>query len=68
MRREREMMVERCVARLPRRLKEAVILRFHQDLSYAEMSEILGRSETALRTRIFKALGRLRKCMRGHRP
>ena len=58
--RERQRTVERAIARLPRRLKETVLFRFYHGMSYAQMAEILGRSEATLRSRIHSALKRLR--------
>jgi len=62
--RERESVVERVIARLPRRAREAVLLRFCGEASYAEMSRILGSSEVALRSRVHDALKRLRHLLR----
>jgi RNA polymerase sigma-70 factor (ECF subfamily) len=57
---ECERQLERAVAQLPGRLRDAVLLRFYSGLSYAEMVPILGRGEIALRARVFKAVERLR--------
>ena len=59
--REAEVRAERLVAALPRRHKEAVVLRFYAEMSYAEMSQLLGRNEVTLRSRVFQALKRLRE-------
>ncbi len=56
---ERTRVVEKAVANLPRRQKEAVLLRFFSDLSYAEMGQILRRPEGTLRNRVHRALKQL---------
>lgn len=58
---ERRRQVREGLLRLPSRLREAVLLRFDQGLEYAEISRIVGRPETTVRSRVFHALKRLRK-------
>lgn len=59
--REREQQMEKTIARLPEKLRSAVLLRFYSDLDYSEMSKSLGGSEVAMRARIHKSLLLLRK-------
>ncbi len=49
------------VDRLPFDLKVAVALHFQQELSYPEIGETLGISVNAVRIRLYRALGALRK-------
>jgi RNA polymerase sigma-70 factor (ECF subfamily) len=48
---------------LPDRDREVVSLRYGSELEYAEMAEILGIREPAVRTRLWRALGRLREAL-----
>ncbi len=45
---------------LPRRQRAAVVLRFYEDLSYAEIAEVLQCSEATVRSQIHRALASLR--------
>jgi len=53
-------MLNRCMQTLPPDLREAVILRCYQDLSFEEVSEILGISLGATKMRVYRGLERLR--------
>jgi RNA polymerase sigma-70 factor (ECF subfamily) len=66
--REREARMHEAVAALSSRLREAVLLRFDQGLSYAEIAAILGRREVTIRSRVFHALRRLRAGLGEERP
>jgi RNA polymerase sigma-70 factor (ECF subfamily) len=57
---ERNHRVWREVASLPPKLREAVLLRFEQGLSHAEIAEIVGAPEVTVRSRVFLGLRRLR--------
>ena len=48
------------VAELPERDREVVSLRYGSGLETAEVAEVLGIKEAAVRTRLWRALGRLR--------
>jgi RNA polymerase sigma-70 factor, ECF subfamily len=48
---------------LPLRLREAVLLRFSAGLDYGEMAEVLERSQSTVRSRVFHGLMRLRKLL-----
>ena len=51
--------IHHALQRLPRNYKEALILRFMNDMSYREMAEILDCSEVGLRKRVHHGLKRL---------
>src|SRR5690349_11614063 len=53
--------VAQALAALPDAEREAVRLRFLQDLDYGEMAHVLGVSEGACRTRVHRALEELKK-------
>jgi RNA polymerase sigma-70 factor, ECF subfamily len=48
------------VARLPDATRELIVLRFVDELSYAEIANVVGTSEAALRGKVFRALKELR--------
>lgn len=52
--------LEHALARLPVEQREAVVLRYADDLTYHEMARITGASESALKMRIQRAFVRLR--------
>ena len=52
--------LEHALARLPAEQREAVVLRYADDLTYAEMARITGAGESALKMRIQRAFARLR--------
>lgn len=47
-------------ATLPRRQRAAVVLRFYEDRTYAEIAEILACSEATVRSQVHRALAALR--------
>jgi RNA polymerase sigma-70 factor (ECF subfamily) len=53
----------RCLKSLPLDQREAVVLRFYQGLSFAEIAAISGRSESAVKMRVYRGLERLKKVM-----
>lgn len=53
--------VEKAIAALPPDMRTAVILRDMQGLSYQEMADVLGCSLEAVKSRLFRARGALRK-------
>jgi RNA polymerase sigma-70 factor (ECF subfamily) len=57
---ERRQQMDRLVARLPPKLREAIWLRFAGELEYREIAAIVDRSEEAVRSRVFEGLRRLR--------
>ena len=57
--REREVLVQQLLARLPPEHRVAVVLRYWYDLSYREIAETVGISEGAVKSRLFRARQRL---------
>ena len=51
------------VAELQRHDRELIALRYGSELSFAEIAEVAEMSEGAARTRVWRALARLRACM-----
>ncbi len=62
---ERVREVRSAVLALPAKLREAVLLRFDQDLEYAQIASIVGRPESTVRSRVFLAMKRLRRAVAG---
>lgn len=56
--------LQEAVGRLPGKLREVLILRFYQDLSYREIGDILSCPESTATSRMDYALKRLRKLLR----
>ena len=52
--------LERALAQLPADQREAVVLRYSDDLTYEEMARITGAGESALKMRVQRAFARLR--------
>jgi RNA polymerase sigma-70 factor (ECF subfamily) len=52
-----------CLAKLAPAARDAVVLRYHQDLSYDEASEIAGDHAGTLQQRVARALPALRRCL-----
>ncbi|MBL8957298.1 MAG: RNA polymerase sigma factor [Myxococcaceae bacterium] len=61
MQREREQELGRAIALLPARLREAVLLRFGQELDYRAIGSAVGCTEGNARARVFRALKQLRE-------
>jgi RNA polymerase sigma factor (sigma-70 family) len=59
---ERRATVRAALAALPLREREVVLLKFHGQLSNAELARALGISESNAGTRVHRALTRLRAC------
>lgn len=53
------------IASLPSRLKEVLVLRTIEGLSQAETASVLGASEKAVETRLYRARARLAEILRG---
>lgn len=61
--RDRLAALKECLQRLPERIRETVLLRYAQGLSYVEMEDLgTGRAAT-LQARVARALPRLRTCL-----
>ena len=63
--RENEVMVRRALATLTPEQREAILLSRYQGLSYAEIAQISGCSEGAVKTRVFRAMETLKKALTG---
>ncbi len=57
---ERRQRVQRALADLPPAMREALLLRFGEDLRYDEMSAIVGTGESTLRSRVHHGLKALK--------
>ena len=62
-RREESKVLDACLARLPADLREAVVLRFYQDLSFEDVSQVLQVSLSAAKMRVYRGLEKLRGMM-----
>lgn len=64
-RRENEQRVQRALGALTPEQREAILLSRYQGLSYAEIAQISGCSEGAVKTRVFRAMETLKKALTG---
>ena len=64
-RRENEIRVQRALQKLTPEQREAILLSRYQGLSYAEIAQIAGCSEGAVKTRVFRAMETLKKALMG---
>lgn len=64
-RRESEQLVRRALETLTEEQREAILLSRYQGLSYAEIAQIAGCSEGAVKTRVFRAMETLKKTLAG---
>ena len=58
--------VQRALQSLTAEQREAIVLSRYQGLSYAEIAQISGCSEGAVKTRVFRAMETLKKALSGH--
>jgi len=63
---EQGRMLTQYLLRLPVELREALVLRFTEELSFRELAEVLGISQQAAKMRVYRGLARLREIMPGH--
>lgn len=63
--RENEIRVRRALGALTAEQREAILLSRYQGLSYAEIAQIAGCSEGAVKTRVFRAMETLKKALAG---
>ncbi|HEY0141906.1 MAG TPA: RNA polymerase sigma factor [Thermoanaerobaculia bacterium] len=63
--RENEIRVRRALGALTAEQREAILLSRYQGLSYAEIAQIAGCSEGAVKTRVFRAMETLKKALTG---
>jgi RNA polymerase sigma-70 factor (ECF subfamily) len=52
-----------CLLKLPVDLREAIVLRFYQDLSFEEIATISGASLSAVKMRVYRGLDQLKQLM-----
>src|SRR5438105_14795945 len=64
-RRENEQRIQKALAVLTPEQREAILLSRYQGLSYAEIAQISGCSEGAVKTRVFRAMETLKKVLTG---
>jgi RNA polymerase sigma-70 factor (ECF subfamily) len=63
--RENEARVKKALGALTPEQREAILLSRYQGLSYAEIAQIAGCSEGAIKTRVFRAMETLKKALAG---
>ena len=59
----RRMEMDQLLAALPDRLREVVVLRYHQELSEKEISEVAGIPRGTVKSRLHAAVGALREAL-----
>jgi RNA polymerase sigma-70 factor (ECF subfamily) len=64
-RRQDEQLIQKALAVLTPEQREAILLSRYQGLSYAEIAQISGCSEGAVKTRVFRAMETLKKALAG---
>jgi RNA polymerase sigma-70 factor (ECF subfamily) len=55
----------RCLQTLAPRIREAVLLRYQQEITYEEMARLTGERPATLQARVARALPVLRRCLEG---
>ena len=63
--RENEKLIRKALEALTAEQREAILLSRYQGLSYAEIAQIAGCSEGAVKTRVFRAMETLKKTLAG---
>ena len=63
--RENEQRIQKALAALTPDQREAILLSRYQGLSYAEIAQISGCSEGAVKTRVFRAMETMKKALTG---
>jgi len=61
LKKDREEILEKCLAGLSPELRELIVLRFYQALSFDEIAQITGLSQSAVKMRIYRALEKMNK-------
>jgi RNA polymerase sigma-70 factor (ECF subfamily) len=64
-RRQDEQLIQKALSALTPEQREAILLSRYQGLSYAEIAQISGCSEGAVKTRVFRAMETLKKALAG---
>jgi RNA polymerase sigma factor (sigma-70 family) len=52
--------LQRAIARLPQRMRDAVMLRYYEDMTEAEVAEVLGVSLGTVKSTVSRAVAKLR--------
>lgn len=65
---ENHMILGKAMEKLTQHQKEALFLKFDQNLSYPEIADLLGISVESVRTNIYRALKTLRECIQKENP
>ena len=65
--RENQLRIQKALTALTPEQREAILLSRYQGLSYAEIAQISGCSEGAVKTRVFRAMETLKKALAGER-
>ena len=63
LKKEKEKQVEICLLKLSPALRELLVLRFYQGLSFEMISEITGFSQSAVKMSVYRGLEKLREIM-----
>jgi RNA polymerase sigma-70 factor (ECF subfamily) len=58
--------VRRHIAELPDSWREALVLREQQGMGYREISEVLGATESQVKTWLYRARAKLAKSLKSH--
>ena len=56
-------LLKRAIALLPVEARELIVLRFMEDMSYADIAKTVGGTEAALRGKVFRSLRLLRDAL-----
>lgn len=67
-RRQDQELLGRAMAALPVEARELIVLRFMEEMSYADIAKTVGGSEAALRGKVFRSLKLLREALEAPRP
>lgn len=59
-----ENLLKKCLLRLPEDLREVIVLRYYQGLSFEEIAKITGKSQSAVKMRTYRGLEKLKKCLK----
>jgi RNA polymerase sigma-70 factor (ECF subfamily) len=65
---ERQRRVRAALAHLPHHARAVLLLRFEQELSYADIAAIIGKREVTVRSQVFHALHKLQRALEQESP
>ena len=66
--RERRRGVQQAIGTLPEKLREVLLLRYEQELDYADIARLVNCPEATVRSRAFHGLKKVRACLQGDLP